>query len=69
MESLDLLVYHSEQGMHSKQNQIIAEFHKQNPEAPECISAAAYAVLPFQLIKNFLLNERYLIGHQEEPPI
>ena len=25
----------------------IAEFHKQNPEAPKCISAAAYAALPF----------------------
>ena len=26
----------------------IAEFHKQNPEAPKCISAAAYAALPFR---------------------
>ena len=33
----------------------IAEFHKQNPEAPKCISAAAYdAALPFRPIENFM---------------
>ena len=31
----------------------IAEFHKQNPEAPKCISAPAYAALPFLPIENF----------------
>ena len=31
----------------------IAEFHKQNPEAPKHISVAAYATLPFQPIENF----------------
>ena len=42
----------------------IAEFHKQNPEAPKRISAAAYAAL-FDLLKTSrnLLNEHYLIGH------
>ena len=31
----------------------IAEFHKQNPETPTCISAAVYAALPFRPIENF----------------
>ena len=32
---------------------LVAEFHKQNPEAPQCSSAALYAPLPFQPLQNF----------------
>ena len=31
----------------------IADFHKQNPEAPKCISAVTYAALTFWPIENF----------------
>ena len=32
---------------------LVAEFHKQNPEAPQHISATLYATLPFQPLQNF----------------
>jgi hypothetical protein len=32
---------------------LVTEFHKQNPEAPQHISAAIYASLPFQPFENF----------------
>ena len=32
---------------------LVAEFHKRNPEAPQRISAALYATLPFQPLQNF----------------
>src|SRR3979490_1770322 len=32
---------------------LVAEFHQQNPEASQHISAAVYATLPFQTLENF----------------
>ena len=31
---------------------LVTEFHRQNPEAPQHISAAVYATLPFRTLEN-----------------
>ena len=47
---------------------LVTEFHKQNPEAPWCISAAMHASFPFQPFTNFTEPTKqtlfdWMIGH------